>query len=51
MKILVNSSDIKMNRIGVRSRKPCATKPQEGWRYTVSRFRRAVSMEIAVEKR
>ena len=51
VKILVNSCIRKMDRIGIRSRKPCAVRPQEWCRYTVSKFRRAVSMKIVVEKR
>ena len=34
-----------------RSRKAYAARPQEGWRHAVSKFRRAVSMKIALEKR
>ena len=52
MKILVNSCIRKMDRIGMRrSRKPCAARPQEGGKHVVSKFRKAVSMKIAVEKR
>ena len=51
MKILVNSCIRKMDRIGMRSRKSCAVNPREGGRHPVSKFRRAVSMAIAVEKR
>ena len=52
VKILVNSYIRKVDRIGMRrSRKPWAARPREGWRYAVSKFRRAVSMNIAVEKR
>ena len=48
--ILVNSCIGKMGRIGMRrSRKPCAARPREGWRHAVSKFRRAVSIKIAVE--
>ena len=51
VKILVNSCIRKMDRIRMRrSRKSCAAKPREGWRYAVGKFRRAVSMKIAVEK-
>ena len=50
--ILVNSCIRKMNRIGmIKSRKCCAARPQEGGRHAVSKFRRAVSMKIAVEDR
>ena len=31
-----------------RSRKSYAARPWEGWRHAVSKFRRAVSMKIAV---
>ena len=52
MKILVNSCIIKMERIGMRrSRKSCAARPWEGWRHAVSKFRRAVTLKLAVEKR
>ena len=52
MKILVDSSIRKIDRIGIRrSRKSCAAKLQEGWRHAISKFRRAVSLKIAVEKR
>ena len=52
MKIMVNSCIRKMDRIVMRrSRKSCAARPQEGWMYAVGKFRRAVSMKIAVEKR
>ena len=52
VKILVNSRIRKMDIIVMRrSTKPCATRPREGWRHTVSKFRRAVSMNIAVKKR
>ena len=50
MKILVNSCIRKMDKIGMkRSRKPCTA--GGGGRHAVSKFRRAVSMKIAVEKR
>ena len=50
MKKLVNSELGKMNRIGMkRSRKSCAARPQEREGHAVSKFRRAVSMKIAVE--
>ena len=52
MKILVNSCIRKMDRIRMRrSRKPCAARPREGRGLAVNKFRRAVSMKIAVEKR
>ena len=52
MKILVNSWIRKMNIIWMRkSRKFCAARPWEGERHAVSKFRRAVSMKIAVEDR
>ena len=52
MKILVNSCIRKMDRIEIRrSRKSCAARPQERARHVVSKFRRAVSMNIAVEDR
>ena len=38
VKILVNSSIRKMDRIGMR-RKPCAAKLQERWRHAISKFR------------
>ena len=50
MKILVNSCIRKMNRMR-RSRKSCVARSREGGRYVVSKFRRAVSMKIAVEDR
>ena len=41
----------KMDRIGMRrSRKSCAARLREGGKHTVSKFRRAVSMKIAVER-
>ena len=41
-----------MDRIGMRrSKKPCAAIAWDGWRHAVSKFRRTVSMKIAVEKR
>ena len=41
-----------MDRIGAReSRKSSAAGPREGGRHAVSKFRRAVTMKIAVEKR
>ena len=51
VELLVNSCIRKMDRIGMRSRKYCAARLREGWRHAVSKFRRAVSMKIAVEKR
>ena len=52
VKILVNVCIRKMDRIRMRrSRKFCAAKPREVWRDAVSKFRRAVGMKIAVEKR
>ena len=52
VKIFVNSCIRKMDSIGVRrSRKLCAARPRDGWRHAVSKFRRAVSMKIAVENR
>ena len=52
MKILVNSCIRKIDRIRMRrSKKSCAVKLREGWRHAVSKFRRAVSMKIAVEDR
>ena len=51
VKILVNSSIRKMDRIGMRSRKSCTARLREGWRHAVSKFRRAISMKIAVEKK
>ena len=52
VKILVNSYIRKMDRIRMRrSRKYCAARPREGGRHAVIKFRRAVSMKIAVEDR
>ena len=52
VKIQVNSCIRNMDKIGMRrSKKPCAARPQEGGRHAVSKFRRAVSMKIAVKKR
>ena len=52
VKILVKPCIRKMDRLGMkRSRKFCAARPQEGWKHAVSKFRRAVSIKIAVEKR
>ena len=50
VKILVNSCIRKMDIIGMsRSSKSCAARPWEVERHAVSKFRRAVSMKIAVE--
>ena len=50
MKVLVNSCIRKLYRIGVRiSRESCAAGPQEGGRHAVSKFRRAVTMKIAIK--
>ena len=50
--ILVNSCIRKIDRIRMRrSAKSCAANPREVGRHAVSRFRRAVSMKIAVEDR
>ena len=52
MKILVNSCIRKMDRIRVSSsRKSCAARPRKRGRHAVSKFRGAVSMKIAAEKR
>ena len=52
MKILFSYYIRKMDRIGIRkNRKVCAARPREGWRHAVSKFRRTVSMKIAVNKR
>ena len=52
VKRLVNSCIRKIDRIGIRrSRKSCAAKPREGGRHDVSKFRRAVNMKIAVERK
>ena len=52
VKILVNSCIRKMDRIGMRRRrKSSATRLREVLRHAVSKFRRAVSMKIAVEDR
>ena len=52
MKMLVNSCISEVDRIGMRkSRKSCAARPQEGGRHAVSKFRRAVTMKIAIENR
>ena len=51
VKILVNYCSRKMDRIRMRSRKSCTVRPWKGWRHAVTKFRRAVSMKTAVEKR
>ena len=51
MKIFVNSCIRKMDSIGMRIIKSCAARPRKGRRHAVSKFRRAVSMKIAVENR
>ena len=52
MKMLVNSCISEVDRIGMRkSRKSCAAWPREGGRHAVSKFKRAVTMKIAVEDR
>ena len=52
VKILVNSFIRKMDGIRIRrSRKSCAAGSRERWRHAFSKFRRVVSMKIAVEKR
>ena len=49
MKILVKSCIRKLDRIGMRvSGESCAVGLQEGGRHTVSKFRRAVIMKIAI---
>ena len=51
VKILVNSCIRKMDRIRIRkSRKFCVARPWDRWRHAISKFRRAVSMKIAVEE-
>ena len=50
VKILVNSCIRWVDRIGMRvSRESCAARPREGMKHAVSKFRRAVIMEITVE--
>ena len=50
MKILVKSCIRKLDRIGMRvSGESCAVGLQEGGRHTVSKFRRAVTMKIAIK--
>ena len=52
MKMLVNSCIRELDRIGVRaSSKSCAARPTERGRHAVSKFRRTVSMKIAIEDR
>ena len=52
MKILVNSCIRKMDRIGMRRiKKSCIARQREGWRHAVSKFRKAVSIKIAIEKK
>ena len=52
MKILVNSSIKNVDRIGMtRNIKTYTARMRKGWRHAVSKFRSAVSMEIAEEKR
>ena len=50
MKILVNACIRKMDRIEMRrGRTFCVAMPRDGRRHVVSKFKRAVSMNIAVE--
>ena len=50
MKKLVNSCIRKLDRIGMRvSGESCAARPREGGRHAVSKFRRAVTMKIAIK--
>ena len=50
MKIPVNSCIREVDRIGMGvNRKSCVVRPREGWRHAVSKFRRAVSMQITIE--
>ena len=52
MKMLVNSCISEVDRIGVReSRESRVARPREGGRHAVSKFRRAVTMKIAVKDR
>ena len=52
VKILVNSCIRKMDRIRMRkSRKFFSVRPREEGKHAVSKFRRAISMKIAVEDR
>ena len=49
MRKQVNSCIRKMDRIGMsKSRNSYAARPREGWRLAVIKFRKAVSMEIAI---
>ena len=51
VKILLNSCIRNMDIIVMRrSRKSCAASRRKGWWHAVSKFRRTVSMKIAVEK-
>ena len=50
MKIQVDLCIREVDRIGMRvSKRSCAARSQEGGRYAVSKFRRAVSLKITVE--
>ncbi len=52
MKMQVNSCISEVDRIGMRgSRKSCAARSREGGKHAVRKFRRAVTMKIAVEDR
>ena len=52
MKMLVNSCIRGLDSIGMSmSRKSCAAGPRDGGRHAVSKFRRAVSMNISIEDR
>ncbi len=52
MKMLVDSCIRGLDSIGMNiSRKSCATGPRKGGRHAVSKFRRAVSVKIAIEDR
>ena len=52
MEILINSCIRELDRVRVRGRrKPSAARPWERGRHAVSKFRRAVSVKIAVEYR
>ena len=52
VKILVQSRIRQINIIRMRrSRKSCAIRPREGWKHAVRKFRRVVSINIAVENR
>ena len=51
VKILINSCIKKLDRIEMRvSGESCAARPWEGDRHAVSKFRRTVTMKIAVKK-